>query len=58
MPWAAHYKDEHGVGQVWEQAELVERLLAQPLDNPEQIYLEEAIATMSRTPDIDIVWPG
>jgi len=57
-PWAAYYKDEHGVGQVWEQAELVERLLAQPLDNPEQIDLEEAIATMSRTPDIDIIWPG
>ena len=57
-PWAAYYKDERGVGQVWEHAELVERLLAQPLDNPEQIDLEEAIATMSRTPDIDIVWPG
>ena len=57
-PWAAYYKDEHGAGQVWEQAELVERLLAQPLDNPEQIDLEEAIATMSQTPDIDIIWPS
>jgi len=58
VPWAAYYKDEHGVGQVWEQKELVERLLAQPLDNPEQIDLEEAIATMYHTPDIDIIWPS
>lgn len=57
-PWAAYYKDEHGVGQVWEQAELVEQLLAQPLDNPEQLDLEEAIATMYQTPDIDIMWPN
>jgi hypothetical protein len=43
---------------VWEQAELVERLLAQPLENPEQIDLEEVIAAMYQTPDIDIIWPG
>jgi len=57
-PWAAYYKDEHGVGQVWEQAELVERLMAQPLENPEQIDLEAAIATMRQTPDIEITWPS
>ena len=51
-------KDEHGVGQVWEQAELAERLLAQPMDNPELIDLEEAIAAMYQAPDIDIIWPS
>jgi len=57
-PWAAYYKDEHGVGQVWEQAELVERLRAQPLENPEQIDLEAAIATMQNACDVDIQWPA
>ena len=57
-PWAAYYKDEHGVGQVWEQAELVERLMAQSVENPEQIDLEAAITTMYQTPDVDIKWPG
>ena len=57
-PWAAYYKDENGVGQVWEQAELDERLMAQPLENPEQMDLEAAIATMRQTPDVEITWPS
>ena len=58
MPRAAWYEDEHGVGQVWEHAERVERLLTQPLDNTGHIDMEEAIATMYQAPDIDIIWPG
>ncbi|MGB5717879.1 MAG: hypothetical protein WBN81_12385 [Gammaproteobacteria bacterium] len=50
-PWAACYKDEYGVGQVCEHTERVERLLAQPLDNPEQIDLEEVIAAHQRQND-------
>ena len=56
-PWAAYYKNEHGEGHVWEQDELVERLSAQPLDNPEQIDLESAVTTMQNAQDVNIRWP-
>lgn len=57
LPWAAYYKDEHGNGEIWEQAELFERLVAQPIENPDEINLEDAIAIMFQRSDIDIVWP-
>lgn len=57
VPWAAYYKDEHGYGQLWEQQELLERLLAQPLDNPEQIDLEAALNEMNQLQDVEISWP-
>jgi len=56
-PWAAYYKNERGEGHVWEQDELVERLWAQPVDNPEQIDLESAVTTMQNAQDVDIRWP-
>lgn len=46
VPWAAYLQTPEGESQILEQAELVERLLAQPVENPQQIDLEAAIRAM------------
>lgn len=52
IPWAAHYQTADGKHQTWEQAELYEKLKAQPLDNPDQVNLEDAIEIMGRHEEI------
>lgn len=52
IPWAAYVQDEHGNQEIWEQAELFERLSQQSLENPDQIDLEAAIETMQRVEEI------
>ncbi|MEE9327837.1 MAG: hypothetical protein V3U71_11140 [Cocleimonas sp.] len=52
IPWAAYYQTADGKQQTWEQAELYERLKAQPIKNPDQVDLEDAIKTMGKEEEI------
>ena len=52
IPWAAYVQDEQGNQEIWEQAEIFERLSQQSLENPDQIDLEEAIETMQSVEEI------
>lgn len=47
VPWAGYLQRANGASEVLEQDDLLNRLAAQPDDNPSQIDLEHAIATMS-----------
>lgn len=47
IPWAAYYQTADGQQETWEQAELYERLKKQPLENKDQVDLEEAIRIMT-----------
>jgi hypothetical protein len=46
VPWAAYVQPRGGDAYILEQAELIERLMAQNPDNPDQIDLDEAIEMM------------
>ena len=46
VPWAAYVQPRTGEPYILEQAELVERLLAQSTDNPDQINLDQVIQQM------------
>ncbi len=52
IPWAAYVQNTDGSHETWEQAELFERLKAQPVDNPDQINMEEAIDIMEGAEEI------
>ena len=52
IPWAAYLQDEQGNQQTWEQAELFEKLINQPTENPDQVNLETAIEIMQQTKEI------
>jgi hypothetical protein len=54
IPWAAYYQTADGKQETWEQAELYERLKAQSSDNPDQVDLEAAIATMGSEKEIKL----
>ncbi|OQX30623.1 MAG: hypothetical protein B0D96_07510 [Candidatus Sedimenticola endophacoides] len=54
IPWAAYFQDEQGHHQTWEQAELYDRLQAQPLENPDQVDMEEAIRIMEKATEIHL----
>lgn len=54
IPWAAYVRDEQGNQQTWEQAELFEKLINQPTENPDQINLETAIEIMQQTKEIHL----
>ncbi|MBM4180279.1 MAG: hypothetical protein FJ209_01820 [Betaproteobacteria bacterium] len=54
MPWAAYLQREDGSRELLEQDELIERLAAQPADNPSQLALDKAIATMVRHRDVRV----
>jgi hypothetical protein len=52
IPWAAYYQTADGKHQTWEQAELYDMLKAQPIDNPDQVNLEDAIEIMGQHEEI------
>ena len=52
IPWAAYHQTTDGKHETWEQAELYERLKAQPYDNPDQVNLENAIKDMEELQEI------
>ncbi len=54
VPWAAYVQDSDGTSMTLEQGELLESLLAQEVENPEQIDLEEAIHVMERAEEVTI----
>lgn len=54
VPWAAFIQDELNLYSTLEQAELVEKLNAQSVDNPHQINLEDAIHSMAEAKEIRI----
>lgn len=54
VPWAAFIQGQDGSYQTMEQDELVNTLLAQSTDNPDQIDLEEVIAKMSNAAEVKI----
>ncbi len=52
IPWAACHLHEDGGHETWEQQELHERIKSQPLDNPDQVNLEQAIQLMKEAQEI------
>ncbi len=54
VPWAAYVQDRDGYYFTLEQQELVQTLMQQSADNPHQIDLESAIATMASSDEISI----
>ena len=54
IPWAAYYQTAEGKQETWEQEELFEKLKSQPLDNPDQVDLEEAIQVMGHEREIKL----
>lgn len=54
IPWAAHVQTAGGESHVLEQQELYDALLACDSENPHKIDLEEAIAVMERSKEVDI----
>ncbi len=52
IPWAAYHQTADGKHETWEQAELYERLKAQPYENPDQVNLENAIKDMEELQEI------
>ncbi|HIE54074.1 MAG TPA: hypothetical protein EYP90_02640, partial [Chromatiaceae bacterium] len=57
IPWAAYLQREEGEHEVWEQEEIWRRLMAQSVDNPHQVTLEEAIEVMRKVPEIRLRVP-
>ena len=49
VPWAAYVQPHHGAPYTLEQADLVDRLLAQSTDNPDQVDLDQVIQNMRDT---------
>ncbi len=54
IPWAACYQSRDGTHETWEQQELFQRIMSQPMENPDQVDLEGAIDTMRRTQEIKL----
>ena len=54
IPWAAYYQTADGKQETWEQAELYDRLKAQPIENLDQVDLETAIKTMGLEKEIKL----
>ena len=54
VPWAAYIQRQDGSYQTMEQDELVNALLEQSADNPDQIDLEQVIDKMSNTDEVII----
>ncbi len=52
VPWAAYVQDSDGYYYTLEQQELVETLLQQSTENPEQIDMEMAIETMASAAEV------
>ena len=54
VPWAAYVQDRDGYYFTLEQQELIQTLEQQSADNPDEIDLESAIATMAGSAEIII----
>ncbi len=54
VPWAAYVQNSDGTSMTLEQGELMESLLAQSTENPDQIDLEEAIHVMEQAQEVVI----
>ena len=54
IPWAAYFKDENGSHETWEQSELYDKLMAQSMENPDQVDLETAIGIMEKAQEIQL----
>ncbi|MDT8387517.1 MAG: hypothetical protein RQ736_08390 [Thiogranum sp.] len=54
VPWAAYVQDSDGYYYTLEQEELVETLLQQSAENPEQIDMETAIETMAGAAEVKL----
>ncbi len=52
IPWAAYHQTSDGQHETWEQADLYEKLMAQPNKNPDQVDLEQAISMMEQEQEI------
>jgi hypothetical protein len=57
VPWAAFWQRPDGQGETWEQDEVLDRLLAQDAENPDQVDLESAIHEMERVEEIPLRLP-
>jgi len=54
VPWAASVQDQHGHCTLFEQRDLMDRLLEQSEHNPDEVDLEKAIQQMKDTEEIRI----
>jgi hypothetical protein len=54
IPWAAFYQNKEGEHETWEQQELYDRIINQPLENSDQVDLEKAIAIMQNEQEIKL----
>lgn len=54
IPWAAYIQEENGHSRTLEQAEIIEALMQQSTENPDQINLESAIQQMIDAEEIKI----
>ncbi len=54
IPWAAYIQTGDGHSQTLEQAEIIDLLMQQSSENPDQINLESAIRTMTEVEEITI----
>lgn len=54
VPWAACHLSKDGSHETWEQQELYERITKQPLENPDQVDLEQAILAMKNIQEIKL----
>jgi len=57
IPWAGYFQEPDGSGYVLEQPQLMERLMAQSVENPDQIDLESAIHEMEGVKEIALKTP-
>ena len=57
VPWAAYIQDVDGSGSTLEQNQIVEKLKAQSVENPDQINLEDAIGEMVNAQEIRVELP-
>jgi hypothetical protein len=55
VPWAAYFQDGNGGSRIFEQYEIIEQLLQQSAENPDQVDLEDAIHQMIDAHEIKIV---
>jgi len=54
IPWAAFYQSKDGTHETWEQQELFDRIINQPLENNDQVDLEDAISIMQMEQEIKL----
>ena len=54
VPWAAYWQKSNGQGETWEQEEVLERIEAQSVENPDQIDIESAILDMEQANEVTL----